>query len=112
MVRVQISAPLFLKNGGNKRTEPISVRIYCSAGCEMQPSAEWFQFTPSDTNYPSAYYLGAGGAFQNTIAAGETWTIENALTPILTTATNGNLRLEVFYGGDNAAVAKFSVFHR
>jgi len=68
---------LYLKNIGDRTSEPISVWMFCSHSV-FQWSGAWEQVGSLDKEFPNGYRL--SGHAQGAIAAGETWTLADPLT--------------------------------
>jgi hypothetical protein len=106
---------LFVKNIGDKRTEPLSIRL--SLAVPVEPSfmshQDWEPAASFETNFPSSFY----STRHATVAPGETLNIH----PLLLTwdraglwgipggQTNIPCRIQVFYGGEKPAEAQFQV---
>lgn len=99
--------PFFLKNIGNKSTEPLSLRLFCSSN--VVASGIWQPFTSTEPEFPTCYYATGIGVL--TIAAGETWTIEEMLSVSLASPSSnaGTCKLLLFYGASKPAEAIFTV---
>jgi len=103
-------SPLFIRNNGTKRTDPLSIRLCCSADLQGLSNRSTWQPVPSnDKDYPFSYYLHWPHGVGDTIAPEETWTLQSEpLMPIYPVATNiVSCKLQVFYGADKPAESKF-----
>ena len=100
--------PIFLRNEGNKQSEPISMRLYCSGGI-FDPGGMWRGVLSNDKDYPSSYYLGLDSrTMERGIAPKETWSLEDDGMNVHFQTTNVvNCKLLVFYGAETPAEAKF-----
>lgn len=108
--------PLFLKNTGDRKTDPISVRLYTTASLiGMGNGVNWVTTQSNDKEYSSSYFLrgdsaDAGGRAGMEIAPKETWTFElgQFTEQIFVTGTNRvDCKLLVFYGTELPCEAKF-----
>jgi hypothetical protein len=110
--------PLFIKNGGNKRSDSLSVRLYTSTPIGFSGFAQmtWLQTASSDKEFPYSYWYnreGRAGAID--INPQETWTLEgdqNTLREyIYPTTTNKvvDCELRIYYGVDSPSVARFRI---
>ena len=97
---------IFLHNSGNKRIEYITTRLYATRGITL--NGDWQAFTSPDTNWPVAYILlgtrGIGIDAKETFSFDEAGWI-NLSFPI----TNGACKLDIYYGVEQPAEAKFDV---
>jgi hypothetical protein len=105
--------PLFLKNTGDKRTEPISAQLSFSDDI-LNGGAEWIRTATDDTNYPFCYYSSTVISSRTAgigIAPQETWTLDDEFGQSLSfSRTNQVLcRFRIFYGADKPAEAKFLI---
>jgi hypothetical protein len=103
--------PLFIKNEGDKRSEPLSIRLYCSGPISFN-GGDWEAFASNDKDYPSGYALPLHRTTLGiAVAPKETWTMDNTFGlgawPQLTNVVS--CKLQVFYGADRPAEAKFSI---
>jgi hypothetical protein len=97
--------PLFVRNIGEKRTDPVSIRLFCSDNVLSQG---WYSLPSIEREFPNCYYAGLS---QASIAPGETWAVEEALSFVLANSskTNGFCKLLIFYGAEKPAEAKFQI---
>jgi hypothetical protein len=100
-----------LKNEGDKRSEPLSIRLYCSGPISFN-GGDWEAFASNDKDYPFGYALPLYRATLGiAIAPKETWTMDNTfgvgVSPQLTNVVS--CKLQVFYGADRPAEPKFSI---
>jgi hypothetical protein len=104
--------PLFLRNDGDRRTEPLSIRLYSTTLISLNGDINWQQVESNDKDYPFSYYflvdsrtMGIG------IAPKETWTLEKQFAPAIYPSTTNAIvcRLLIFYGADKPAEAKFLI---
>ncbi len=110
--------PIFLKNIGDKRTDPISVQLSLSSDIFMNGNDEWMRTATDDKIFPFSYYsstvissrtMGVG------IAPQETWSLQgdNFGSRIYAIGTNAvSCKLKVFYGADKPAEASFTIKFR
>jgi hypothetical protein len=107
--------PLFFKNIGDKRTDPLSIRLYASSDVQgLGNGGDWQQVATNDKDYPFSYYSNVGISSRTAsvgIAPQETWTLQTDFGgQIFSYQTNlVAFRLQVFYGADKAAEAKFTI---
>jgi len=98
--------PIFLKNVGNKSTEPLSIRLFYSQGVSLLGVVPT-EIPSSDSDFPHCAFLGGG---QLTVGAKETWVYDQPLGLGLSAdSTNGLLKLVVYYGGEDAVNASFNI---
>jgi len=103
--------PVFLKNDGDKRSDPLSIRLYCSSDFHIN-SADWQGIESSEKEYPVSYYLTIESRTMGIgVAPKETWTISSAYGgQVWGSVTNIiNCKLLVFYGGESPAESKFII---
>jgi hypothetical protein len=102
--------PLYLKNSGNKRTDPLSIRLFLSADASS-PSGSLLRTMTNDKDYPFSYYVSSSWMPGSgiSIAPDETWTLQDGgLDGIRSAATNLlSCKLQIFYGADKPAEARF-----
>ena len=108
--------PLFLKNIGSKKTEPLSIRLQSSnIWPDIDPEySDWQQVPANSRDYPYSYYHQFRGGLMDgvTISPQETWTLTaGANTPSYRfIGTNiVTCLLQVFYGAESPAEAKFTI---
>jgi hypothetical protein len=105
--------PLFFKNDGDKRSDPLSIRLYCSTDIGLNVGEDWQRIPSNDKIYPFIYYyLSDSRTMGIGVAPKETWTISSGdfserLYPTITNVVN--CKLLVFYGADEPAEAKFVI---
>ena len=108
---------LFVKNIGDKRTEPLSIRfslaipIYLS----FEERQEWETAASYETNFPGSFY----STRHDTVAPGETLNIHPLIlgmdlssaqtVALMSQQTNILGKIQVFYGGEKPAEAVFRV---
>jgi hypothetical protein len=97
---------LFIKNTGLKKTDPLSVRMYCAAGVTVN-SGIWAPVSSTDHDLPVSYYL--NGISQIGVAPEETWSLDDGFNFILQgpEVTNALCKLQVFFGAEKPAEARF-----
>src|SRR5262249_44654770 len=101
--------PLFLKNEGEKTTEPLSIRLFASARLRFD-NLRWQEIENNDKDFPFCYYFDESRHMGNGIAARETWTISGNIDQIHSLGTNRvSCRLSVFYGAEKPAEANFLI---
>lgn len=110
--------PLFFKNIGDKRTDPISVQLCMSSDIFMNGNDEWMRTATDDKIFPFSYYsstvvssrtMGVG------IAPQETWPLQgdnfgSRISPAITNVIS--CKLKVFYGAEKPAEANFTIKFR
>jgi hypothetical protein len=107
--------PLFFKNIGDKRTEPLSIRLHTSSNLpQISNGNEWQPIATNDKDYPFSFYSNFGAQSRTAaigIAPQETWTMHPDFPePLFPAGTNLVVcRLQVFYGADKPAEAKFII---
>jgi uncharacterized MAPEG superfamily protein len=109
--------PLFIKNVGQKRTDPPTLYLYCSMPINAFPGdiGDWFYENSNDSEFAFKYRLGRPGAFGMLgIAPGETWAVNDS--PFDSPGFRWNFptnsisaKLVVFYGSESPAEAHFHV---
>jgi hypothetical protein len=107
--------PLFFKNTGDKRTEPLSIQLFSSADLFQQyGGGDWVPTSTVNKDYPFCYYsstiiesrtAGVG------IAPQETYPLQGqGYQQLVESFTNVvACKLVVFYGADKPAEAKFVI---
>jgi len=103
---------LFIRNTGDKTTEPIALRIAINRPVFLtyHGNPHWEQATSYEKEYVSAFY----SSKQVSVHPGETFNIQPlALDWVMgqhpdNTATNVRCKLEVFYGGARPSEATFT----
>jgi hypothetical protein len=107
--------PLFFKNIGDKRTDPLSIRLYASADIQgIANGGDWQTIATNDKDYPFCYYSYLGATSRTAgigIAPQETWTMQPDFGgQLYSYSTNVVVcKLQIFYGADKAAEAKFVI---
>ncbi|MEI9865722.1 MAG: hypothetical protein WDN00_14450 [Limisphaerales bacterium] len=107
--------PLFFKNIGDKRTDPLSIRLYASADVQgIANGGDWQTIAMNDKDYPFCYYSYLGATSRTAgigIAPQETWTMQQDFGGQLYSYSTNVIvcKLQIFYGADKAAEAKFVV---
>jgi hypothetical protein len=107
--------PLFFKNVGDKRTDPLSIRLYASADIQgIANAGDWQAVATNDKDYPVSYYSNLAISSRTTgigIAPQETWTFQPDFGGQLFSFQTNTVvfKLQVFYGADKAAEAKFVI---
>lgn len=99
---------LFLKNSGDRRTEPLSVQIFFPVPLRLSfGGQEWEQAANSEKEYASSFY----STRHTTVAPGETLNIHPLIFnwTDLDRQTNVPCKILVFYGGEKKAEARFRV---
>lgn len=103
---------LFIRNVGDRTTEPIALRIAISRPVRSshQRNPHWEQATSYEKEYTSAFY----SSKQVAVHPGETFNIQPLVLdwdmgqPSENTATNALCKLQVFYGGARPSEATFT----
>jgi hypothetical protein len=106
--------PLFFKNIGDKRTDPLSIRLHASSDLSGIGPVDWQSVATNDKDYPFSYYSNLAINSRTTgigIAPLETWTMQPEFGGhIYPSRTNVIVcKLQVFYGADKPAEAKFVI---
>ena len=106
--------PLFFKNIGDKRTDPLSIRLQASSDLSGIGQVDWQSVATNDKNYPFSYYSNTAIYSRTTgigVAPLETWTMQPEFGgQIYSSRTNVVVcKLQVFYGADKPAEAKFVI---
>lgn len=106
--------PLFFKNIGDKRTEPLSIQLSLSTGVFWNsPNEDWQPTATDDKDYPVNYYYAAVVSSRTAavgIAPQETWPLQEGYVGYLNSPTNViKCKLRVFYGADKPAEAYFEI---
>jgi hypothetical protein len=107
--------PLFFKNIGDKRTDPLSIRLYLSSDIQgIANGGDWQAVATNDKDYPFSFYSNLAINSRTAgigIAPQETWTFQPDFGgQIYASQTNAVVcKLQVFYGADKAAEAKFVI---
>ena len=115
--RPPVLVPLFIKNVGQKRTDPITLYVFSSAplgyGNEF---GEWIQETSNDPEFAFKYRYGRPGINTLGLAPGDTWPVPES--PIdypgfgwQSSSNSMSCKLVVFYGGESPAEARFQVIN-
>jgi hypothetical protein len=109
-----VLVPLFIKNVGQKPTDPITLYVFSSAPLSYTTEiGEWYQQTSNDPEFGYKYrYLRPGATFG--LAPGDTWPVPDS--PIDypgfswdSSSNSMSCKLVVFYGGESPAEARFQV---
>jgi len=107
--------PLFFKNVGDKRTEPLSIQLSVSSDLFMNGGSEWQRTATDDQDYPFSYYSSEAVSSRTAgigIAPQETWPLQfyEYNQRIFSPTTNAvTCKLKVFYGAEKPAEAKFII---
>ena len=107
--------PLFFKNIGDKRTEPLSIQLSFTSDVFMNGTGpEWQRTATDDKDYPFNYNSGAATYSRAAgigIAPQETWPLQAGfLNQVGCPITNiVKCKFKVFYGADKPAEAKFVI---
>jgi hypothetical protein len=106
--------PLFFKNIGDKRTDPLSIRLQASSDLSGIGQTDWQPVATNDKDYPFSYYSNMAIYSRTTgigVAPSETWTMQPEFGgQIYSYRTNVVVcKLQVFYGADKPAEAKFVI---
>lgn len=107
--------PLFFKNIGDKRTEPLSIQLSLASDLFMNGNYEWQRTATDDKEYPFSYFSSEAISSRTAgigIAPQETWPLqfEQYVQRLSSSTTNVvACRLKVFYGADKPAEAKFII---
>lgn len=101
---------LFIRNIGDKKSEPLSVRISLAAPVALSDyrSASWETSASFETNFVSCFYLKR----HDTVAPGETLNIQELpldWRSVSTNPTDVGCKIQVFFGGDKPSEAQFQV---
>lgn len=98
---------VFLKNLGDRRTEPLSIRISLGTGFQLGPGAsvDWEQAPTNQKDFAISFY---SKRTTTTIAAGQTLNVQSL--PIEGDFSKPALcELEVFYGGEKPVRTRFYI---
>ena len=101
---------IFMRNSGDKRTEPIAMRISIGADVNLNPrntGQRWEKTTTSDKNYAASFY----SSQYVMVHPGETFSVHPLYLDwdMNTLMTNTSCKLDVFYGDAKPAEALFHV---
>jgi hypothetical protein len=104
--------PLFLKNEGDKKTDPMSIYLLCSSPIFNQWVQSWDLIPSNDKDYPFSYYFHVSNSrFDYTLSPKETFTISGDFGPANPVTLSGtnlvNCKLLVFYGAERPAEGRF-----
>jgi tetrahydromethanopterin S-methyltransferase subunit G len=104
--------PLFFKNNGDKKSDPLSIRLYCSTDIGLNGGEYWQRIPSNDKDYPFCYYFMSESRTMGIgVAPKETWAIagtyEDNVSFVMTNVFN--CKLLAFYGADEPAEAKFVI---
>jgi hypothetical protein len=108
-LEIQLNS-FFLKNTGSKRTEPISICLSMGGGVQLLPvygrTGQYWEMGPSyDKDYALAFY----SRLDVTIAQDQTWNVRPLEFEAQIAPTNITCKMQVFYGGDKPAEARFQI---
>ena len=96
---------IFLRNTGNRKTEPLSIKLLTQRLLQRQ-EGEWEEVASSERNYSECFY----STRHDTVAPGETLNMHYLYMNWQNTGvTNAACKLEVFYGGERQAEATFQL---
>ena len=99
--------PLALKNTGEKKTDSLSVSLRCTELLDISPNI-WDQVETNEKGFRFGLRLPA--AKREELAPGETWNSYRTEFRLSDSSkTNCACNLRVYYGGEKAAEANFSV---
>ncbi len=104
--------PMFLTNEGNKKSDPLSIRLYMSEDLFANGSMDWSKVTTNDKEFPVSYYLVLDSrTLSGGIAPKETWTLESSFgfQSVIAPTNLVSCRLLVFYGAEKPAEARFVI---
>jgi hypothetical protein len=109
--------PLFLKNAGQKRTDPLSIYLCCSQRLGWSGNGMWMPDMSNDPEYPYRYrcqYPKLSPLSTVGLSPGESTTVDGDWTDYREfnwdVSTNTLwCRLQVFYGGESPSEARFQV---
>jgi hypothetical protein len=122
VVSVQNTSPmqvpvdtLFIKNTGDKKTEPLSIRVSAAVpvGLGFSSSQEWEAVSSSEKDFPWTFY----SIRHATVAPLETLNIHPLILSLEYSMlwsspnhqTNVPCKIQVFYGGEKPAEARFQI---
>jgi|ERR1051326_5910615 hypothetical protein len=97
---------LFIKNTGDKRSDPLSIRLYCSEGATVN-GGNWVRTPTQEKDFPNGYYLMGVGNL--TVSQGETWSLEETFwIYVAPSATNAFCKVQLF-GGEKPVESRFQL---
>jgi hypothetical protein len=102
--------PFFIKNTGDKKSDTLSIRLYMSANINQNGFfGEWETISSNEKDYPICFYFSNNGRPVLGIFPGETSTMEAGLNSLYPMTNLVNCKLQIFYGGDKPAEARFQM---
>jgi hypothetical protein len=104
---------LFVKNIGDKRSEPLSIRISLAGSVQLYPlqTQGWQEAASFEKDFPASFY----STRHDTVAPKEMLNIHpltfdmQSFPNWINPQTNLLCKIQVFYGGENAAEAQFRI---